>query len=107
MTIQQSLKALNGYPVPVLTIQDIAESRGLNINDEASMEARSQTGYRLAKADVLWWLSKAPNVSQSGVSYAFTDKDRLNMRRQASAIYKDCGEELPEGSTFGYKGEYL
>jgi len=94
--------------VPVSTVQDIASSRSLNIDGEANADARAQASFRLAKADVLWWLAKAPNVSQAGISYTFTDKDRLNLKHQALAIYDDCGEESPEGSfTFGYKGEYL
>lgn len=106
VTILQSLKSINAYPIPMCTIQDIAESRGLTLESDASMEVRAQPGFRLAKADLLLWLSKAPNVSQAGISYNFTDNDRLNFRRQASAIYQDCGETLP-GASYGYKGERL
>ncbi|MDL2310127.1 hypothetical protein LJC39_03310 [Parabacteroides sp. OttesenSCG-928-B22] len=106
MTILQSLKSINAYPVPLCAIQDIAETRGLDVESDASLEIRAQASFRLAKADVLLWLSKAPNISQAGISYNFTDADRLNFRRQASAIYQDCGESLP-GSSYGYKGERL
>ncbi len=106
ITTLQSLKSINAYPIPLCTIQDIAESRGLSLDLEASLQVRVQPNFRLAKADLLQWLSEAPNVTQAGISYNFTDNDRLNFRRQAVAIYKDCGEALP-GASYGYKGELL
>lgn len=105
-TILQSLASINAYPVPFPAIADIAESRGLNLEDEASTEVRAQPGFRLAKADVLWWLSEAPDVSQAGISYSFTESDKRNFKRQASAIYRGCGERAP-GTAHGYKGELL
>ncbi len=102
----QSLQGLNAYPIPAYTLQDIATARGLNLENDANLEVRATSGFRLAKADVLMWLSGAPDVSQAGISYSFTDNDRLNFRRQASAIYKDCGEAL-SGASYGYKGERL
>lgn len=106
LTILQSLKSINAYPIPQCTLQDIAESRGFSLESEVTLELRSQRNFRLSKADVLLWLSKAPNISQAGISYNFTDNDRLNFRRQASAIYQDCGETMP-GASYGYKGERL
>ncbi len=108
ITILESLKSITGYPIPLSTLQDTAEARGLNLKEEASLEVRAQKSFRLAKADLLFWMSTAPNVSQAGISYNFTDNDRLNFKRQASTIYKDCGEELPGSSiSYGYKGERL
>lgn len=105
MTIIESLKCISGYPIPLNTLKDIAENRELKPDDEANQDARKSKEYRLAKADVLTWLSQAPNVSQVGISYNFSDTDRLNFRQQATAIYKDCGE-TPK-SIFGYKGSRL
>lgn len=105
MTIQQSLKSINAYPVPLHTIQDIADARGLNMEAVADIETRKKDAFRLAKADVLKWLSQAPNVSQSGVSYSFTESERKSLRRQADDIYQDCGEVDSSLTSFGYKGE--
>ena len=107
MTILQSLKSMTGYPIPLCTIQNIAEQRGIDIEGEATLEVRATREFRLAKADVLFWLADAPDVSQAGRSYNFTDKQRDNFRRQATEIYEDCGEELPAGSadSLGYTGE--
>jgi len=106
MTVLQSLKSASAYPVPESALRDMAEARGLDPDGAADMGVRSRPGFRLAAADVLLWLSRAPNVTQAGVSYAFTDGDRLNFRRRASAVYRDCGEALP-GATYGYKGERI
>jgi hypothetical protein len=106
MTVLQSLKSVTGYPIPLCTIQDITEQRGINIESGSTIEVRATRGFRLAKADVLLWLSNAPNISQAGISYNFTDEDRRNFRRQATEIYEDCGEELPSAvDSLGYVGE--
>jgi hypothetical protein len=107
MTILQSLKSVTGYPVPSCTIQDIAEQHGIDIEENATLEVRASSKFRLTKADVLFWLANAPNVSQAGIVYNFTDEDRRNFRSQATGIYEDCGESLPAGSagTLGYVGE--
>ncbi|MDR0657690.1 MAG: hypothetical protein LBG18_01925 [Mediterranea sp.] len=107
MTVLQSLKSITGYPIPLCTLQDVAEQRGINIESEATLEVRANNNFRLAKADVLFWLADAPDVSQAGISYNFTDTQRNNFRRQATEIYSDCGEPLPAGSadSSGYVGE--
>lgn len=105
MTIIESLKCISGYPIPLNTLKDFAENRELKPDGEADKEVRQSTGYRLAKADVLTWLSQAPNVSQGGMSYSFSETDRMNFRRQATTIYKECGD-MPK-SIFGYKGSRL
>lgn len=108
MTIKQSLKAINGYPIPHYTLQDITEFRGLNLDSEMNIDIRKQVSFRLAQSDVLIWLSKAPNVSQAGISYTFTDEDRKRLRAEAEAISEDCGiETLPSSVVYGYKGENL
>lgn len=105
MTIQQSLKSINAYPIPQLTIQEIAETRGLTISVEATADERKKDAYRLAKADLFKWLSKAPNVSQAGITYSFSEAERRRMESQANSIYKDCGEVDGSLTTFGYMGE--
>lgn len=105
MTIIESLKCISGYPISQNTLKDIAENRGMKSDDEANQDARKSKEYRLAKADVLVWLSQAPNVSQAGISYNFSDTDRKNFRQQAASLYKECGEASK--SIFGYKGNRL
>jgi hypothetical protein len=109
-TILESLKSISGYPVPDTTISNVATERGLNLADEAAPVALTSPAYCLAKADVLRWVSFAPNVQQGGVSYDLTYSDREQLRKQANAIYGEFGDAAytPEGKTkFGYKGSRL
>jgi hypothetical protein len=105
-TIQNSLKSISAYPIPLNTLQDIAEERGIDIGGDVTLAVKASGAFQLAKADVFYWLSIAPNVSQAGISYTFSDSDRLNFKRRANAIYRRNGEVLPVKS-FGYKGKRI
>jgi hypothetical protein len=109
-SILESLKSVSGYPVPERTLSDVAIKRGLNLADEATPVVLTSSAYRLAKADVLRWVSFAPNVQQADVSYDMLYSDREQLRNQANAIYGDLGDEayISESKTkFGYKGSRL
>ncbi|MDR3246080.1 MAG: hypothetical protein LBT50_06560 [Prevotellaceae bacterium] len=109
-TILESLKSLNGYPVPVRTFGDIAVRRGLALDDDATENVLKSASYMLAKADILKWISFAPNISQEGISYDLLYSDREQMRKQANAIYGDMGDDsyIHEAQAkFGYKGSGL
>lgn len=107
MTILETLKGISAYPIPLRTIQSVAQRRGVQLNSEASQETVKGTAFRLAKADLLIWLSDAPDVSQGGQSYSFTDEQRLQLRRQADVIYGMCEEGDSDLPKFGYKGSRL
>lgn len=109
MNVLQSLKSLSSYPIPTATIEDVAEGAGLQIDATVNMALRKGKEYRLAKAKIYLFLSEAPNVSQGGISYSFTEDDRKRFRAKANNILSEIGESdedsaLPE---FGYKGEDL
>ncbi len=106
MTIAQSLKSISAYPIPSATLQDIAEGEGLTIDAEVTPEARRSRSFRKAKAAVLMWLSGAPNVSQGGQSYSFSEDERKHFRNQAAAILDELGE-TGAAVVFGYQGEDL
>lgn len=101
-----ALKSLSNYPIPTRTIEMSALARGVDIESEASQSVLTSKGFRLTTADLAIWLSKAPNISQAGISYSFTDDERRNFRRQAISIYNEYGEKVAGGS-FGYKGDKL
>lgn len=107
-TILDALKGINAYPVPPHTLNGIAVVRGLTLTDTATREILSGRQFKLAKADVLMWLSKAPNISQGGQSYSFSEEQRKDLRNEAKGLYTECGEDktdiLPK---FGYKGTRL
>jgi hypothetical protein len=110
MTVLESLKSISGYPVPLRTLTDISVKRDLSLGDEATPDVLKSASYRLSKADVMVWVSFAPNVQQGGISYDLLYSDREQMRKQANAIYGDLGDEAytAESKTkFGYKGNRL
>lgn len=109
VTVLDALKGINAYPVPLRTLQQVATRRGLAPDAEMTPEMFSGKAYELATADVLIWLSEAPDVSQGGQSYSFTDEQRARLRRRASGIYGEYGEAEAAGlgSTYGYKGSRL
>lgn len=107
-TIIDSLKAVSSYPVPPRTLAATAAVRGLLPEDEATAEALRGRDYLLARADLLMWLSAAPNVTQGGQSYSFTDEQRRQMRRDAKAVYDELEPQAASGCvSFGYKGDRL
>ncbi|MDR1197535.1 MAG: hypothetical protein LBK94_00790 [Prevotellaceae bacterium] len=109
-TILDALKSISGYPVCDAVLQNIATKRGLNLAEEATHDIIVSDGYRLATADVMRWVSFAPNISQEGVSFDMLYSDRQEMRKEANSIYGELNDDayIAEIKTkFGYKGEWL
>ena len=107
-TLFESLAAVNAYPIPPRTIADTAARQGLDPQAEATQETMHSAAYRLAQADLLLWLSLAPDVAQGGQSYSFTDEQHTSLRARANAIYGECeaAEKRPK-TLYGYKGSRL
>lgn len=107
-TVAESLRGINAYPVPGRTLATVMTRRGLDGEAEATADVLVSDAYMLAYADVLMWLSKAPNVSQGGQSYSFSEDERKAFRLEAGAIYADLE---PDGDLtrikYGYKGDRL
>lgn len=89
----EALKGLNSYPIPLRTLVETAEKRGLNLDTETTAEILKGKAYNLAAADIFLWLSFAPDVSQGGQSYSFTDEQRTQLRNHAKALYKDFDDD--------------
>lgn len=106
-TLLSSLQAINAYPVPQSFFEATAASRGLDLKAEITQETLNSKAYRLARADVLMWLSKAPNVSQGGQSYTFDDDQRRDFRNEALDIYDELAEDNSPKTNYGYKGSRL
>ncbi len=107
-TILEALKGVNNYPFHPRTYEEIATRRGLNPLDEATAETRGGRAYNLAVADLLMKLSEAPDVSQGGQSFSFTDEQRKQLRGRAQALYGELGEESAVArAVYGYKGGRL
>lgn len=107
MNVLQSLKSLSAYPIPTATLTNIAEGSGLAIDAEATNELRDSRGYQLAMAGVYLFLSQAPNVSQGGISYSFSEWERYRLRLMAEEMAEALGEDIHGYLSLGYKGEDL
>ena len=108
-TVLESLRGISSYPIPLRTLDETAERRGVKLTDAATQKVLNSRGYNLCKADLLLWLALAPNVTQGGQSYSFTDEQRMRFRNAAKALYKEFkDEEAVQASTiYGYKGHRL
>lgn len=108
MIISEALKGTNAYPVPATKLEEVAVRRGVTLTDTATQDVLISRAYKLAKADVLLWLSHAPNITQGGQSYSFTDEQRQQFRNQAKTLYDECGEvSAATKPIYGYKGSRL
>ena len=107
-TILDELRGINAYPIPCETIQSVCRRRGLDAMQTVTPATTDEDAFKLAKADLLMWLSRAPNVSQGGQSYSFSEDQRREMRNSAGALYDEVGEEGGNtAAVFGYKGSRL
>lgn len=108
MNVLQSLRSLSSYPIPTATIEDVAEGVGLAIDTELTQELRKDKRFKRAQARVYIFLSEAPNVSQGGISYSFSEEERRRFRLRAENLLEQIGDATSEaGVEYGYKGEDL
>lgn len=105
----EALKGVNAYPIPLRTLVETAEKRGIDVDAEATQEVLTGKAYALSVADLFMWLSFAPDVSQGGQSYSFTDEQRKQFRNHAQALYKDFDGDsgTAQKPIYGYKGSRL
>lgn len=105
------MKGENAYPIPFDTIDGIAVRRGIDLCSEATKETMAGADYNLALADLLKWLSFAPDISQGGQSYAFKEGAQNRMLDLARYLYRKYGTDEDVASVpkpvYGYKGSRL
>lgn len=109
-TILEALKGVSAYPIPPRTITTVADKRGLQLTEEATQEVLRGKAFSLAVADLLMWLSVAPDVSQGGQSYSFTDEQCKQFRNRANCLYDEydvADETGTPKSIYGYKGNRI
>lgn len=109
MTILQSLQCLSAYPIPVGVIADILLSCGLYSEDNFNTEVIESKSYIMAKSKLYDYLFTAPNVSENGISFSFSESQREYFKSMSLMLKRKAGEEasLANGVVFGYKGEDL
>ena len=107
MTTLEALKGINSYPIPQRTLEEVAARREVVLTAEATVEILRGRAYNLAYADLLLWLSYAPQITQGGQSYNFTDEQRLQFRNRASELFEEYEDESARKPRYGYKGSRL
>ena len=96
------------YPIPSATLMSIATRRGCNLSDTATQEILASASFNLALADVYNWLSLAPEVTQGGQHFAFTDVQRQNFDNRAQGLYTQlAADDSAQVTIYGYKGDRL
>lgn len=106
MTILEALRGINAYPIPYRTLETAAVRHGLQLDGTATQQVMAGSAYKLACTDLLYWLSTAPNITQGGQSYSFTDEQRQQLRNQADALAEEADAEAVI-TKYGYKGSRL
>lgn len=106
--ISELLRSVNSYPIPANIILEAGIKYGLDIEADATPEILQSNEYNLAKADMYKYLAGAPNISQNGISFTFTDEQRNYFLSIASSIRGEWGvTDLVNGQGYGYMGEDL
>lgn len=109
ITVFDALLAVSAYPIPERVIKATALKRAVDLGDSASEELVKSDAFRLATADLYVWLYFAPNVSQGGQSYSFTEAQRNWWKKQAMAIYDELEDDALSAlkTEYGYMGSKL
>lgn len=106
--ISELLRSVNSYPIPANIILEAGIKYGLDIEADATPETLKSKEYKLAKADMYKYLAGAPNISQNGISFSFTEDQRSMFLNLSSSIRKEVGvEDKESGQGYGYMGEDL
>ena len=112
MTLLETLQAaVTAYPIAPQTIEAWAAYWDVDLQQEASKQTMQSKGYQMVKANLWDWLAVAPNLSQGGQTYSFTDEQRTLFKQRASSIRSsvelDPDEQPAATSLYGYKGSTL
>ena len=105
MTIRAALQAITNYPIPSSVIENIADEAGLVASDTITKEIRRSDDYKRATAYAYRFLADAPNISQGGISYTFSEDERSRFAKRAAAILDELGEGNQADVQCGYIGE--
>jgi len=109
ITVFDALLAVSAYPIPARVIKSTALKRAVDLEVPADEANVKTDAFRLATADLYVWLFFAPNVSQGGQSYSFTEPQRDWWKKQAMDIYEELDPDALSAlqTKYGYMGSKL
>jgi len=106
MTISAALKSISNYPIPSSVIDNVADEAGIaDTTQTATKEIRKSSDFKRATAYVYRFLADAPNITQGGISYTFSEDERSRFSKRAAAILDELGEGDQADIQCGYMGE--
>lgn len=105
MIIRDALKSVSNYPIPARVFEAAAVMQGVDLDEQVTAVKMASKGYRLAKADILRWLSTAPSTSEMGVSFSFTNEEKRAFKTEADNITLEVTGKRISG--YGYYGGSL
>jgi hypothetical protein len=106
ITIQQALISLNSFPIPNDQIEKVTIDRGLTLTGNYTQTVGESEAFRLASADIYYWLANAPSIVEQevGVNQAIAIKKQL--LELAMAIYGEYDDPKFVGETYGLRESY-
>lgn len=102
MNILTSLTSISNYPISADYVNVLAAKHGLSVEDEFDAGAANSDEYKMCSADVYDFLAVAPNVSQGGISFSFSESERSMFRKKAAELR---AEAKGGASVYGWQGE--
>lgn len=106
MKVSKALQALNNYPIPMPVIENIMDAEGMDAEKaETSKEVRLSPEFKRCEAGVYLFLAKAPNVTQGGITYSFSEDERERFAQMAASIKAELGDQNEAEIEVGYIGE--
>ena len=107
MTVNQALRSTTTYPLSADFLTSIAERAGLSLDAEATADVMASNAFKHAQAQIYLYLAEAPNVSQGGISFSFSEQDRVRYESKGNRLLREVGASSASTKRFGYKGESL
>lgn len=90
-TVRQALIDEIHYPISEGFVENKLFSRGLDPDDELTIDVLKSNEFKGAVADCLWSLIEAPSFSEADKSISLADRDII--LRKANSIYLSIGEK--------------
>jgi len=106
MKISKALQSISLYPLTTSSVSVIATECGLDPEAEVTAVLLGSKAYKRAKSQVYQYLSEAPNVTEGGATYSFSEDERKEFRKKALQLLSEIDDDEANAETeCGYFGE--
>lgn len=105
----EALQTINAYPIPAEVVIALSAECGLDYEATIDSDVMQSGPYNRVKGRLYLWLAEAPNVTQAGISFSFSERERKTLKNKGNALLSSVGEDLQSttGEQYGYMGESL